>query len=28
MMGSDGKLHGFGGGLPAKVWLLDFEKQN
>ncbi len=25
VMGSDGKLHGFGGGLPAKEWLLKHE---
>jgi methylated-DNA-[protein]-cysteine S-methyltransferase len=25
VVGSDGGLHGFGGGLPAKRWLLDHE---
>jgi methylated-DNA-[protein]-cysteine S-methyltransferase len=26
VIGSDGKLVGFGGGLPTKRWLLDLEK--
>ncbi len=26
VIGSDGKLTGYGGGLPRKKWLLDFEK--
>ena len=25
VIGSDGKLTGFGGGLATKKWLLDFE---
>jgi methylated-DNA-[protein]-cysteine S-methyltransferase len=25
VVGSDGKLHGFGGGLDTKAWLLKFE---
>ena len=30
VLGSDGKLHGYGGGdgLPTKQWLLDFEHRN
>ena len=30
VLGTDGKLHGYGGGdgLPTKQWLLDFERQN
>ena len=27
VVGSDGSLTGFGGGLPTKQWLLDFERQ-
>ena len=27
VIGSDGKLTGFGGGLPLKRWLLDLESQ-
>jgi methylated-DNA-[protein]-cysteine S-methyltransferase len=26
VIGSDGKLVGYGGGLPRKKWLLDFER--
>ena len=25
VIGADGSLTGFGGGLPAKKWLLEFE---
>jgi O-6-methylguanine DNA methyltransferase len=25
VVGSDGKLTGYGGGLERKAWLLDFE---
>jgi AraC family transcriptional regulator of adaptative response/methylated-DNA-[protein]-cysteine methyltransferase len=28
VIGKDGKLIGYGGGLERKKWLLDFEKQN
>lgn len=28
VIGSNGKLTGFGGGLPTKRWLLDFEKSH
>ena len=27
LVGSDGSLTGFGGGLPAKAWLLDLERK-
>ncbi|MFV0306299.1 MAG: methylated-DNA--[protein]-cysteine S-methyltransferase [Desertimonas sp.] len=27
VIGSDGRLTGFGGGLPAKAWLLDHERR-
>jgi AraC family transcriptional regulator, regulatory protein of adaptative response / methylated-DNA-[protein]-cysteine methyltransferase len=27
VIGSDGSLTGYGGGLPRKQWLLDFEKE-
>ena len=26
VMGSDGKLHGYAGGIKRKIWLLAFEK--
>jgi methylated-DNA-[protein]-cysteine S-methyltransferase len=26
VVGADGSLHGFGGGLPTKAWLLDHEQ--
>jgi len=26
VIGSNGKLVGYGGGLPKKKWLIDFEK--
>ena len=28
VIGADGKLVGYGGGLDKKVWLLDFEKSH
>ncbi|MHA1186630.1 MAG: methylated-DNA--[protein]-cysteine S-methyltransferase [Candidatus Heimdallarchaeota archaeon] len=28
IIGSDGKLHGYGGGIEKKKWLLEFEAQN
>ncbi|MEC7418434.1 MAG: MGMT family protein, partial [Pseudomonadota bacterium] len=28
VVGSNGALTGFGGGLPAKRWLLDLESQH
>lgn len=27
LIGTDGKMHGYGGGLWRKEWLLDFEKR-
>ncbi|MCB0605853.1 MAG: MGMT family protein, partial [Saprospiraceae bacterium] len=26
VVGSDGKLHGYSGGIKRKIWLLAFEK--
>ncbi len=28
IIGSDGKLHGYGGGIDKKKWLLEFEARN
>ncbi|MEL6989369.1 MAG: MGMT family protein, partial [Bacteroidota bacterium] len=28
IIGKDGSLTGYGGGLQRKQWLLDFEKRN
>ena len=28
VIGSDGRLTGYAGGLPAKAWLLDFERRH
>jgi AraC family transcriptional regulator of adaptative response/methylated-DNA-[protein]-cysteine methyltransferase len=28
IIGENGDLTGYGGGLPRKKWMIDFEKQN